>query len=656
MTIARNKAVLIGSDIDVIYSYYRYHINLIDTNIISIIYTSEEPPTDSFKGVPKKPLRIHPNRRLENVIERKKIQICYIISQNVPISQMNSIIFRIMSTRRCNIEFITKDKLMVKSHKPIISLTSLNNNIFNPLISQYICSDLFSKKFRVSVILPRQGLPNDNPIILEELPVFIIDTINREKKSLNDFEYNLAISLIDSGAYKVFLSHDINKSIILAEQQSDIILYYPFGCEIPYVNHKIKFCIADYNSLIYPTINTKWPGFVNIMDSDGIIVFLNEKEINNKNIIKKIKKLFFEKSIYFVSNIDKNLINQKENNEKSNNTNSNIFVSNILQVPFCEKIKELPLIERKKSLSNFLNQTFVTLKQPTLKRHFECQVNLIEAFVNASLKELKVSNNYSSNRETFCRLFLSGHIPPGFRVTTGEIIDSRGSLTGQLDVVIVNPFSPRMTHSVNNALIGPILADTVLGVIEVKTTLYESSLKKALSQLRPVRSLMTKHTTLLSPEGEIIDDPLGGKILTGVFAFNITPGIDSLIPNILFSFPNVVDFIVVVGHFGYFSVEILNICFINTQGIEPIGGYIKFEAKGMELAVLFAIFNSIASIRRFSGVNCIRYIEGRWDVNEYFLETKSSNNLFKKINLLKINHSKDEIRSLLNYVNKFNKD
>jgi hypothetical protein len=227
-------------------------------------------------------------------------------------------------------------------------------------------------------------------------------------------------------------------------------------------------------------------------------------------------------------------------------------------------------------------------------------------------RELYVSNNTSANREAFCRLFLSSHLPPAFRVTTGEIVDVCSNITGQLDVVIVNDFAPRMTLDTTGAVIAPILADSVLGVVEVKTCLTSETLRKALSQLRPVKALMPSHTTLEIPDGQIVGDPLQGKILTGVFAFNPAADIESRVPDILKSYPNVADFVVLPHAFGFFSAETLRVCGFSLKDEEIVNGYVKYTAKGMGLAVIFGLTNAIAAMRRFSASNFVRYLNGNW--------------------------------------------
>ncbi|OHT03786.1 hypothetical protein TRFO_01454 [Tritrichomonas foetus] len=282
------------------------------------------------------------------------------------------------------------------------------------------------------------------------------------------------------------------------------------------------------------------------------------------------------------------------------------------------------------SLYNWLSRSFSNPKPP-LQKHFEAQVDILMSMASASDKELFVTNNDSSNRESFCRLFLSSHLPPGFRVTTGEIIDCMSNITGQLDVVIVNDSCPRMTIDHTGSIIAPILADNVLSVIEVKTSLTSESLRKALSQLRPVKALMPTHGTLERPDGQVIEDPLGGKIITGIFAFNPHSDIEKNAPNILQLYPSVVDFVVLPDAFGYFSANTLRVCGIHVRDEDIMNGYVKYSARGIGLALIFGMLNCIAATRRFSGSNCVRYLSGSWG-GQYEAATRFQQEAEKSLN------------------------
>jgi hypothetical protein len=91
-----------------------------------------------------------------------------------------------------------------------------------------------------------------------------------------------------------------------------------------------------------------------------------------------------------------------------------------------------------------LLRQFCRYQKPPLQSHFEAQVDILMALARAADRELFVANNASANREAFCRLFLASHLPPHFRVTSGEVIDFWHNTTGQLDVVIVNELAPMM--------------------------------------------------------------------------------------------------------------------------------------------------------------------------------------------------------------------
>jgi hypothetical protein len=254
--------------------------------------------------------------------------------------------------------------------------------------------------------------------------------------------------------------------------------------------------------------------------------------------------------------------------------------------------------------------TFVRDNKPPLQNHFEAQVDILLAMSHAADRELFVTNNTSANREAFCRLFLASHLPPNFRVTAGEIIDIWDNKTGQLEVVIVSDFAPVM--AIDRSIIAPIMADSVFGVIDVKTSLTCDTLKKALGQLRPVKALMPMHGTLQTTDGDVVEDPLGGKIVTGIFAFQPSSDIDRQVPDVLRMYPNVADFVVIPGQFGYFAVDALRVCRLAVRSDEIVNGYVRYTAKGMELALIFGLLNSIAAIRRFSGHNYVRYLSGSW--------------------------------------------
>lgn len=300
-----------------------------------------------------------------------------------------------------------------------------------------------------------------------------------------------------------------------------------------------------------------------------------------------------------------------------NKSDAEVIIASIhADIPGIDPYKKIlyaspEIMDNEGSIENWLSQFYLSALKPPLQAHFKAQVDILMSLADATDKELSVTNNQSANRESLCQLFLTSHLPPGFRATNGEVVDAHGNHTGRADVVIVNETAPYLTIDGSNSVITPILADYVLAVVEVKSNLTSESLKKALSQLRPVKSLMPMHETLKMPNGQIIPDPLGGKIITGVFSFTSGNDVDNKIVDILKLYPNVADFIVLPDSFAYVHAETLRVSGFNISE-NVVNGYVRYSARGMGLAIVFGILNSIAGKRRFNGSNCVKYLSGFW--------------------------------------------
>jgi hypothetical protein len=125
------------------------------------------------------------------------------------------------------------------------------------------------------------------------------------------------------------------------------------------------------------------------------------------------------------------------------------------------------------------------------------------------------------------------------------------------------------------------------------------------------------------PDGVVVEDPLGGKIVTGVFAFNPSGDIDRQLAETARLYPNVADFIVIPGAAGYFAARTMRVCGFEVRDEDVANGYVRYAARGIGLAVIFGLLNSIAAIRRFSGHNFLRYLAGSWDKKKPSVVAKS---------------------------------
>lgn len=89
-------------------------------------------------------------------------------------------------------------------------------------------------------------------------------------------------------------------------------------------------------------------------------------------------------------------------------------------------------------------------------------------------------------RESFCEAFLSEFLPESIGITSGEVIDSFGNQTGQIDVILYDPslHSYRMSSDVQI-----LLAEGCLAGIEVKSRLDRETFFQSLDKSRQLKSL-----------------------------------------------------------------------------------------------------------------------------------------------------------------------
>lgn len=665
--------------------YWRTYAQSIDFEICGFVSQYNNPPQIKyFKGPFKNPYRVYPLCDLEKAIQKHHVKKCLMHVQDIGMQAVQGIINRILANGNCEIEFLPQSTAPIKCFKPVIAVSALAGGLGKTQVCRYFTNILVNKiKRKVAVVFPITELGYtslNTEFAVEDGLHYVYEPGNEVQKGIfSDADYWQIKLYLENGA-SVYVSTDIRRTMILAEQDADVIIYDSRSCETPPIISKYSFCIASANSLENVRKYSLWPGLVNLNIANNVIIVSKLKNQLSKELERyyalmvntNLHNVYFAKSSYILEDSSGyDVFNKKvltvdhEENEGSakqlayelGGLSSNSIVASF---PRCasptsslyeldqsenemDKIaneinqsdadivivsleKDLKGINIEKqilyaspeiedldyNLFKYLQENFSLYQTAPLMAHFTAQVEILSAFANASDTELYVGNNNSRNREAFVRLFLKSHLPPGFRVTTGEIIDSLSNKTGELDVVVVNDSSPSLTIDTTESIIAPILADNVLTVIEVKTSLTTDQLKKALSQMRPVKALMTTHSTLLDAGGQVIRDPLGGKILTGIFSFNYTQDIEKKVPEIVEMFPGVVDFIVLPEAFGYFSVDVLKICGISVSKNDEKQGYKMFTSRGICLGILFGILNSFASIRRFSGAYCIRYLNGKW--------------------------------------------
>lgn len=113
------------------------------------------------------------------------------------------------------------------------------------------------------------------------------------------------------------------------------------------------------------------------------------------------------------------------------------------------------------------------------------------------------STNLGINRENFIKYFLSKVLPPKLSIKSGEVWDSDGNKTGQLDIIILRDDAPALDIGTEDIF----LAEGVFSVIEVKSDLTSEKLEQAANTLAKVQRLNIKSHASIS-SGPILERPL----------------------------------------------------------------------------------------------------------------------------------------------------
>lgn len=117
---------------------------------------------------------------------------------------------------------------------------------------------------------------------------------------------------------------------------------------------------------------------------------------------------------------------------------------------------------------------------------------------------LKASKNVGAVRESFCINFLKAVIPSRFTIYQGgEIIDSKGHNTGEVDITILRDDCPKLTYGETDVY----LAEGVFAVIDVKSNLSREKFNESLNKLKAVKELQPNVHRVMS-SGANLDRPL----------------------------------------------------------------------------------------------------------------------------------------------------
>lgn len=124
-----------------------------------------------------------------------------------------------------------------------------------------------------------------------------------------------------------------------------------------------------------------------------------------------------------------------------------------------------------------------------LLREVSHQIRL--AFEEAS-KKYTTPEDIAQHREEVVKDFLRQYLPLSYQFGKGEIIDSNGQRSGQVDVIVCNQYHP---FSMSESGRGLFFAEGVACAVEVKSDLSDKrELERGLRQIRAVKKLERKPT------------------------------------------------------------------------------------------------------------------------------------------------------------------
>ena len=150
------------------------------------------------------------------------------------------------------------------------------------------------------------------------------------------------------------------------------------------------------------------------------------------------------------------------------------------------------------------------------------------AFTAASTK-WTTPDDIAQHREEIIGNFLKDYFPPAYQIAKGEIIDSNGTQSGQMDVIICTPFHPfTVSKSGSRSL---CFAEGVACAIDVKSDLPRTELERGLRQVWKVKKLERKSTPGDLTCGSAYDQERLRRIPAILFGYE-APSLETLKANI----------------------------------------------------------------------------------------------------------------------------
>jgi len=128
-------------------------------------------------------------------------------------------------------------------------------------------------------------------------------------------------------------------------------------------------------------------------------------------------------------------------------------------------------------------------QQALLQKYFFHHQHILLA--QCKLPEVMSDNLPGLVRESFVNGFISQHLPPSCTVCNGQIIDSKGQKSGELDTIVLKPIGVRLSLA-GSLVTKLVMVETVAFVVEVKTQLSRTSLMDCVSKFQKLSVLYSQ--------------------------------------------------------------------------------------------------------------------------------------------------------------------
>lgn len=124
---------------------------------------------------------------------------------------------------------------------------------------------------------------------------------------------------------------------------------------------------------------------------------------------------------------------------------------------------------------------------------FPVMMSLASKELELSLQKVRagVNHNLSTGQslEEAVRVFLRKHLPTNVSVAQGQIIDSTGAISKQLDVILYDPQATPILYTSEEEGHRLVPVEGVLGVVEVKTNLTASMIPGIIENMQSVKNM-----------------------------------------------------------------------------------------------------------------------------------------------------------------------